>query len=317
MAETSRAVPLDTTELPAETSTAEPAAAGNPQLTPPPVGLRKLTGGKRKRGIAFWLAIAWLALVFFVAITASWLPLADPLATDIGNRLAEPGQGGHLLGADGLGRDVLARLAHGSRVSLIVSFVTVAIGMTIGGMLGLIVGYFRGWVERVVMAVVDVMLAFPGLVLLLGLLAFVGQSLLIISVTIGVLSIPRYTRVARANALAVSQREFVLAAKAMGAKHTRILFRELLPNVVLPVAAFGLVVVALVIVLEGSLAFLGLSVKQPTPTWGSMIAEGKRYLTTNPMIAAIPSAVMFLTVLAFNFVGDSLRSLFDVRESGL
>jgi peptide/nickel transport system permease protein len=323
--ETERALPLDETEATDVVATAEPVAPGTPQLGAPPAGLSKTRRGKRgkkKKGIAFWLALGWLVLVLFLAITASWLPIADPVLPQRDAdgrllRLAAPGEDGQLLGTDGTGRDVLSRLIHGSRVSLIVGFVTVAIGMTIGGTLGLMVGYFRGWFEKTVMAIVDVVLAFPGLVLLLGLLAFVGQSLSVISITIGMLAVPRYTRVARANTLAIAQREFVLAAQAMGAKSGRILFRELLPNVLLPVAAFGLVAIALVIVLEGSLAFLGLSVELPTPTWGSMIAEGKRCLTTKPLIAAIPSTVMFLTVLALNFVGDSLRSIFDVRESGL
>lgn len=321
--ESQRAIPLDETEARTAVATAEPVAPGTPQLGAPPAGLVKRQRGSRKRkGVAFWLALGWLALVLFLAVTASWLPIEDPILPQRDAdgrllRLASPGEGGKLLGTDGTGRDVLSRLIHGSRVSLIVGFVTVAIGMTVGGTLGLMVGYFRGWFEKTVMAIVDVVLAFPGLVLLLGLLAFVGQSLSVISITIGLLAVPRYTRVARANTLAIAQREFVLAAQAMGAKSGRILFRELLPNVLLPVAAFGLVAIALVIVLEGSLAFLGLSVELPTPTWGSMIAEGKRYLTTKPLIAAIPSAVMFLTVLSLNFVGDSLRSLFDVRESGL
>lgn len=303
-------------------ATAEPAASGLPATVAPAAAPAKTRGRKKRKGIAFWLAVGWLALILFVALTASFLPIKDPLAINRVDgrsvRLAAPMEvSGHPLGTDGLGRDVLARIIHGSRVSLIVGFVTVGIGMTVGGTLGLMVGYFRGWFEKTVMAIVDVVLAFPGLVLLLGLLAFVGQSLAIISITIGMLAVPRYTRVARANTLSVAQREFVLAAQAMGAKSGRILFKELLPNVLLPVAAYGLVAIALVIVLEGSLAFLGLSVEQPTPTWGAMIAEGKRHLTTKPFVAAVPSLVMFLTVLSLNFVGDSLRSLFDVRESGL
>lgn len=327
MAESTRAMPLDETESPS-TSPATPLATGLPEASASPAGSTPRRKGK-KRGLAFWLAVGWLAIVFFCAVTASWLPIEDPLKVQrVGARsvrLAAPGENGFLLGTDGIGRDVLARLIHGSRVSIIISFVTVAIGMTVGGFLGLVVGYFRGWTERIIMAIVDVLLAFPGLILLLGLLAVMTQyptladigRLPIIALVIGFLSIPRYARVARANTLAVAQREFVLAAKAMGAKSSRVLFRELMPNVILPVAAFGLVAVALVIVLEGSLAFLGLSVEQPTPTWGAMIAEGKRHLRNAPYIAAIPSTVMFLTVLSLNFVGDRLRSIFDVRESSL
>ena len=322
MAESTRAESLEETEADGQGETAA-IATGLPEVSPAPAGPRRRQ--RKKYGVAFWLAVAWLLLVLFGAITASWIPIKDPLEPDFSTRLAAPGEGGYLLGTDGLGRDVLSRLIHGSRVSIIISFATVAIGMSVGGLLGLVVGYFRGWTERIIMAIVDVILAFPGLILLLGLIAIMTSHedlrefgrLPIIAGVIGFLSIPRYARVARANTLAVAQREFVLAAQAMGAKTSRVLFRELMPNVILPVAAFALVAIALVIILEGALAFLGLSVEQPTPTWGSMISEGKRHLRNAPYVAAVPSMVMFLTVLSLNFVGDSLRSLFDVRESGL
>jgi peptide/nickel transport system permease protein len=267
--------------------------------------------------VVFWLALAWLALVVLVAVTASWLPLRDLDKQDLVNRLAPPLSDGHLLGTDGLGRDILSRLAFGARVSLIISLSAVSIGMLLGGTIGLAVGYFRGWLEGTVMWAVNVVLAFPGLVLLLGLVAFVGQSLLAITLVVGFLSVPVYARVARAATLAASQRDYVLAARALGASDRRIMLREILPNVVLPVAAFGLVALGVVIVLEGSLAFLGLSVQAPDPTWGSMIAEGRQHLSTTSHLAFIPSVAMFLTVLSVNFVGDVLRSRFDVRESRL
>lgn len=272
---------------------------------------------RRARGLTFWLAAAWLILVVVVAITASWLPLADPEEQDLANRLAPPFSGGHLLGTDGLGRDVLSRLAYGARVSLIISLAAVSIGTLVGGSLGLFVGYVRGRVEGVVMWAINVLLAFPGLVLLLGLVAFVGQSLTAITLVVGFLSIPTYARVARATTLTVAQREYVLAARALGASPRRVMTREILPNVVLPVVAFGMVALGVVIVLEGSLAFLGLSVKAPDPTWGSMIAEGRRHLDQTAHLSLVPSVVMFLTVLAVNFVGDAVRSRFDVRDSTL
>jgi peptide/nickel transport system permease protein len=271
----------------------------------------------RRGGVVFWLALGWLALVVLVALNASWLPLADPDKQDIVHRLAPPFHAGHLLGTDGLGRDILSRLAYGARVSLIISFSAVSIGMLVGGTIGLAVGFFGGWTESVTMWALNVMLAFPGLVLLLGLVAFVGQSLGAITLVVGFVSVPIYARVARAATLAAAQRDYVLAARVLGATNRRIMFREILPNVILPLATFGLVALGVVIVLEGSLAFLGLSVKAPNPTWGSMIAEGRRHLSRSAHLAFIPSLVMFLTVLAVNFVGDTLRSRFDVRESSL
>lgn len=274
-------------------------------------------GPKKKPRIFFYAAMFWIFLVVFVAIFAGVLPLQDPLHQDIVNNLAPPGTAGHILGTDALGRDILARLCYGARVSLIVSMTAVFIGTVVGGTIGLTTGFFRGWYERLSMSVIDVLLAFPALVLLLALVAYVGQSLRTIALVIGFLSIPAYTRVSRASTLSISQREYVLAARAMGATSRRILFRELLPNVMLPVLAFALVAIGVVIVAEGSLAFLGLSVKFPTPTWGAMIAEGKIHVRDAPHIALIPSLCMFLTVLSLNYVGDQLRSRFDVRESAL
>lgn len=272
---------------------------------------------RRGRNVLLKLATGWLMLVTVAAITASWLPIPDPESQDLANRLAGPFTEGHLLGTDGLGRDILARLAFGARVSLIISVSAVSIGMVVGGAIGMVVGYLKGVVDAVVMWAINVLLAFPGLVLLLGLVAFVGQSLLAITLVVGFLSIPIYARVARATTLSVAQREYVQASRALGASRGRILVREILPNVVLPVAAFGLVALGVVIVLEGSLAFLGLSVEAPAPTWGAMIAEGRRHLDETAHLSMVPAAVMFLTVLAVNFVGDSLRSRFDVREATL
>lgn len=268
------------------------------------------------KGVAFWLAVAWLVVVVICAAFAEQLPVADPLTPAVQDKLSTP-SADYPLGTDGLGRDTLARLVHGARVSVVVSLSAVGVGMFVGGTLGMIAGYVRGWFETLLMAVVNVILAFPGLVLLLVLLAYVGQSLGVISVVIGVLSIPIYTRVARANTLAIAQREFVLSAHTMGAGRVRILFREIAPNVIMPVLAFGLVAMGIVIVLEGALAFLGLSVEAPTPTWGGMIAEGKRHLSTHPHVALIPSATMLLTVLSLNFVGDVFRRSYDVREANL
>ena len=267
-------------------------------------------------GPGFWLCVGWLLLVLFCALFANWLPVRDPLDPVIANRLNGP-LTTNILGADGLGRDILARLVHGARVSVVIGLTAVSIGMVIGGTVGILAGYFRGHFERAVMAVLDIILAFPWLVLLLALVTFVGQSLSAISIAIGFLWIPAYARVARANTLSVVQREYVLAAKAMGASTARILLREVLPNVILPVLAYGLVAMGLVIIVESALAFLGLSVEAPQPTWGGMIAEGKRHLATAVHVALMPSLTMFLTVLSLNFVGDRLRSHFDVKESNL
>lgn len=274
---------------------------------------------KGKFGPLFYASLVWLGLVVFCAAFADFIPgLKDPIKQDYTNFMVPPGTDGYILGTDKLGRDILSRLVFGSRVSVVISVSAVTVGIVVGGALGLTAGYLRGKVEGAINFGVNVLLAFPGLILLLALVAFVGQSLFAVTAAVAFLSIPTYTRVSRATTLAVAQREFVLAAKAMGAKNNRILFREIAPNVLLPVAAFGLIALGTIIILEASLAYLGLSVQLPTPTWGGMIADGRPEITNGVYyLVLIPSLVLFFTVFSLNYVGDGLRNRFDVRESQL
>jgi peptide/nickel transport system permease protein len=200
---------------------------------------------------------------------------------------------------------------------LTVAIVAPLIGLVIGGALGILAGYFRGRFETVVVGGVDVLLAFPPLVLALAITAYLGQTVANLTYIIGILSIPAFTRVARAATLSLAKREFILAARAMGATEIRILLRELLPNVILPLMAFFLLAVAVTIVVEGALSFLGLGVPPPAPSWGGMIGEGRESLETAPRIAFLPALFMFLTVLCFNLVGDTLRALTDPRQAAL
>ena len=277
--------------------------------------------GRRRRrqhqGLVVSLSWLWLVMVVGVALIADFLPLTDPEFADPFNRLLRPSLHGPLLGTDGLGRDILSRLIYGARVSLVVGLSSVGIGLVVGGSLGIAAGYLRGWFEKAVTAVVDVLLAFPALVLLLAVLSYVGRSVATIVFLIAAVSIPQYTRIARANALAITQRDFVTAARALGARTFMILRRELLPNVAISLATFGLLAVAAVIVVEGSLSFLGLGVPPPTPTWGSMIADGRRHLTTDPHVTLIPAVGMSLTVLSLNLLGDTYRARIDSRSSRL
>ncbi|MCO8128838.1 ABC transporter permease [Acidimicrobiia bacterium EGI L10123] len=261
-------------------------------------------------GITFWLAVAWIGVVAIAGLFSGFLPTDDPNAIDIPSKLLGPFSDGHILGTDGLGRDILARLIDGARVSLTVSLTAVAVGMLVGGLLGTLAGFVRGFFDVFFVAGINIMLAFPGIVLLLALVSVLEQNLVNISLVIGVLSIPIYARVARANSLAVSERDYVLAARALGATQKRILFREILPVVLMPLLAFALTALGVVIVAEGTLAFLGLSVEPPAATWGSMIAEGRRHDETHLHPVIIPSLALFLTVLSFNFVGEALRARF-------
>jgi peptide/nickel transport system permease protein len=270
----------------------------------------------QRLGLLFWIAIGWIIFVFAVAIFAPILPLPSPTDMDMLDRRAHF-SAAHWLGTDGLGRDELARLIYGARISLVVGLCAPVIGLAIGGALGLLAGYFRGRFESLAVGSMDVLLAFPPLILALAVTAFLGQSVLNLTCILGVLSVPAFMRVARAATLTFARREFVIAAQALGATHARILSRELLPNVALPLLAFFLLGVAVIIVVEGALSFLGLGVPPPISSWGSMIGEGRESLEIAPWLAFTPAVAMFLTVLSFNLVGDTLRAITDPRQGAL
>ncbi|MBX3498818.1 MAG: ABC transporter permease [Alphaproteobacteria bacterium] len=286
---------------------------------------------RRGLGLRFWLPVFWIGLVAFGAATADFWPMPAPETIDFINRAAMPGTVGeielsgetefsefrYLLGTDNLGRDILSRLVHGARVSLLIGLLSPLIGLLVGGALGVLAGYYRGRVEGAVVAAMDIILAFPALVLLLAITFYLGPSLLNLILALGFLSVPASARVARANTLSLAGREFVLAAKAMGASDLYILVREIVPNVLMPLLVFAMLLVAVLIVAEGTLSFLGLSVPPPTPSWGTMIEEGRELLDQAPHVTMIPAAAMCLTVLSFNLIGDRLRSLIDPRESRL
>jgi peptide/nickel transport system permease protein len=284
-------------------------------------------------GVAAWLAIAWMVFVVGGAILAPYLPLDDPKEsiTSIVRKgpFAEAGTApGHLLGGDFNGRDMLSRLLWGGRTTLVIATLSVLLGFVLGGALGLVGGYFRGRVDRGVSLVLDVFLAIPAVILALALVTILrtqpgaegGPGIdpeLALIIAIGVVSIPVLGRITRASTLSWSEREFVLAARAQGAKHRRIVVREVLPNVLPAMFSIALLGIAVAIVAEGTLSILGASVEADTPTWGNMIALGRSYIDKAPHIVFEPAIMIFLTVLALNMLGDVVRSKFDVREGGL
>ena len=265
-------------------------------------------------GVVFWLAVGWVGLVAAAAIFAPLLPLPSPNAVDPFHRLSPIGTPGHLLGTDTLGRDVLSRLVFGGRVSLTVGVSSVLVGLLVGGVLGMVAGFFRGLAEKIVTWAMDVILSFPALILLICAVAFVGHSLAAITLIIAVLTIPVYARLARVHTLSVGQREFVTAARAVGMRRGRILFREIMPNILPPVLSYGVISMGVVIVVEGTLSFLGLSVSAPTPSWGGLIAAGQNDLMDDPALVLVPSVVLSLTVLALNLVGDRLRTRHETGD---
>ena len=274
----------------------------------------------RRLGLGFWLPMGWIFLIVGVALLAPVLPLKDPTDYFIrpGERPPYPPSTDHWFGTDQDARDMFSRIVSGARVSLAVGFMSVTMSFIVGGALGMVAGLVRGWFDRVASFFFLVLLSFPGLVLAILFIALVGRSVLTISVTLAVVGIAPVGRLARATTLSFAEREFVIAARTLGARNSRILFRELLPNVVIPMAALALLGVAVAIVAEGGLAFLGLSIEKGE-TWGKLIRNGagSRVLRGSPWVAFGPITVMFLTLASINYIGDYLRDFFNVRETGL
>ena len=279
-----------------------------------PVMAAAPTKQKRKLGPFFWLAVLWLVVLVFLAVFAPVLPFVKDPKEFFPDAFRSTPSADHWFGGDAIGRDLFARVVYGARVSLTVGVGAIVIGMLVGGTLGLIAGYFRGTVDTALTSVANIMLAFPALILALALVSFMGQNLRNVILALTIISIPRLIRITRAATLTFSQREFVMAARTLGASHWRVITREVLPNVIPPMLSFSLLAIAVVIVAEGALSFLGLSVEAPTASWGGIINEGRDLLDEAPHVSLIPCGVMFITLLSLNYVGDKLRALWDVRE---
>jgi peptide/nickel transport system permease protein len=295
------------------------------------------SSGTRGLGTVGWIAAAWLIFVVVVALLAPVLPLDNPVTAD-----AEAGPGapllteGHPLGTDKSRRDVLSRLVWGARTSLIVGVGAVAVGLLVGGALGLVSGFRRGRADTALSSLFDIMLAFPQLVLALSLVAFLkppppqsageGEAVeaaggltavQILIIAIGIVAIPLLARITRATSLTWSQREFVLAGRAQGARSLRLMIREVLPNVLPAMFSVALLSIGIAIIAEGGLSVLGVGIEAPQASWGNMIAEN-RSVSRDPLNALFaPMFVVFLTVMALNYLGDAVRERFDVRESAL
>jgi peptide/nickel transport system permease protein len=236
----------------------------------------------------------------------------DPLAQDLDGRLEPPGRN-HLLGTDEFGRDVLSRLIHGTRFSLVIGLISVGIGLTIGALLGLASGYFGGWIDLLGMRLVDIMLAFPSILLAVVIVAVLGPSLLNAMIAVGIVSVPQYARLIRSQVLSVRSRAFVEADRAMGARESWILFRTVLPHCTAPMVVQASLGLATAILDAAGLSFLGLGAQPPLPEWGAMLGHGREYVIHAPWVLAAPGTAILLTVLGFNLVGDSLRDALAPR----
>ncbi len=270
---------------------------------------------QRRHNVALLLSVGWLILVIASAVLAPWLGFLDDPHRPLAGPPEEGPSWSNWFGTDQLGRDMFARSVWGGRLSLSIAGPAVGIGIVVGGLLGVVAGYFGKWIDLGISSVVNVALALPALVFALFIVTMLGQSYLNVTIAVTILTIPAIARIARAQALRFADREFVTVADMMGARWPRLLFREVLPNVVPALASIAFLAMGIVIIAEGSLSFIGVSVGSPSITWGNILSSGKGRLEDAPHIALITGGVMFVTLMALNFVGDEMLRRLDVREA--
>ena len=291
----------------------------------PPAALRPQAWGRQPRSAfaraalnnaGFLVSVAILMMVFVSALLAPILAPHDPAEQDLEARLVPPfwaaeGTSRHPLGTDALGRDLLSRIVYGSRISLFVGFMSVALQGVIGVTVGLTTGYYGGRFDAVVMRFADIQLAVPFFVLAIAVMTVLGPGLRNVILVLGITGWILYGRVVRSEVLSVREREYVDAARALGASGPRILIKHVLPNVFSSFLVISTLEVARMIIAEASLSYLGLGVQPPTPTWGGMVADGRNWLMTSWWVSTLPGIAIFATVLAVNVIGDFLRDWFD------
>lgn len=265
----------------------------------------------RNRGAIIGLVL--LSIEVIGAIAAPWVAPYDPLQQSVTEALQAP-SARHWFGTDDVGRDILSRVIHGARLSLRVGLVSVSISAIMGTVLGIAAGFYRGWFESVVMALVDVLLAFPGILLALTIIAILGPGLFNVMIAVGIGSIPTYIRVARASTLSVKEREYVNSARVVGCSNARIMFRYILPNVLPPLIVLMTLGVGGAILTASGLSFLGLGAQPPMAEWGSMLTAGRTYLRQSWWFAVFPGLAIMLTVLSINLLGDGLRDALDPKQ---
>jgi len=277
-----------------------------------PASLRAIALRQFRRSWVGQIGAALVVLFLIVTALAPLLAPYDPIATDFANVLSPPTRA-HLLGTDDIGRDILSRIIHGSRISLQAGLFTVAVALTVGLPLGLIAGFRGGRIDDLIMRGIEVILSFPTLVLALGITAVLGPRLIHALFAIGIVFVPHFARLIRGQVLTVKENDFVAAAQALGASDVRVVRRHVLPNCLAPILVQSSFSIAFAILTEAALSFLGLGTQPPTPSWGIMLAMGRGYLEQAPWLGAFPGLAIFLTVLGFNLLGDGIRDALDPR----
>jgi peptide/nickel transport system permease protein len=296
------------------TTSHDPKLVGNAPLLQAAEAQRRQFPNTWRLVRKFPLAAGGLIAIVLLAASAIFAPLLAPYdpASQPGSRFESPSLD-HWMGTDDLGRDVLSRLIYGARASMFVGVSAVAIALILGGCLGIMAAYRMGYVDLLTTGAMDVLFAFPPLILILAVSAVVGPSLITATVVIGLVYSPRFARIARGPALAVMQEQYVEAARVVGVSSWRIVFRHLLPNVAAPLIILTSLSISTAILTEATLSFLGLGVQPPTPSWGVMLANARSYMVLSPWVAIFPGFAIMIAVLAFNLLGDDLRDVLDPR----
>lgn len=293
-------------------------AIGVGQLVPAQTGARPISPGQLlwrqlRRNRSATIGAVVVGALAAVAVFAPWIAPYDPIRNDLTNTLAPPNTPGHLLGTDYLGRDILSRIIFGSRISLTVGLVVQSVTVLVGTVLGLLAGYYGGWLDDGVSGLTNIMFAFPRFLFALAIMAVLGPSLYNVFIALGVVGWPMICRLVRGETLALKSVDFVEAARASGASDLRIMFRHILPN------TLGLIIVATTlgvagaILAEASLSFLGLGAQPPAPSWGSMLSHGRSYIWSAPWMTFFPGLAIFVAILGLNLLGDGLRDVLDPR----
>lgn len=266
------------------------------------------------RKIVIFFGTILVAMVF-VALFAEFIAPYDPYKQDLRNALQQP-SAAHWLGTDSLGRDVLSRIIYGTRVSLLVGIISVAIALVVGVFLGLISGYFGGIIDTIISRVIDALLAFPGIILALSIAAVLGAGMWTVTAALSIALMPKFARLMRGQVLTVKEMDFIKASEVIGSNNFRILIKHVLPNCISPIIVLVTLNLGVAILAEASLSFLGIGITAPQAAWGAMVSEGQRYLVNNPVLSFAPGGCVLLVVLAFNLVGDALRDALDPRLRG-
>jgi ABC-type dipeptide/oligopeptide/nickel transport system permease subunit len=307
-------------------TTALPGFLDAEGLAPKSVGLWQIASRRLMRRKSALIGMVILGILILIALTAQWIAPYSPTKVLLGAEQVKAREAPcihvlgcpadkpqHIAGIDGNVRDQFSRLLYGARLSLMVGFSTVTFAIIIGTVLGALSGYFGGWVDNVIMRVMDVLLAFPSLLLAIAIVTVLGPGLINALLAIGIVSIPAYARVVRASVLSVREMDYVSATRALGASNMRILFRRILPNALTPLIVQGTLGIATAILDAAALSFLGLGAQPPTPEWGAMLGAERNQVFTAPHLVFLPGAAIALTVLSFNLLGDGMRDALDPR----